>query len=63
MGNENLCHAIFLQILHSVNFLHQVKGIAHLDIKLENILLDDKGHIKIADFGVGKQLTGKKLYD
>ncbi len=30
--------------------MHQ-KGIAHLDIKLENLLLDKNYNLKIADFG------------
>ena len=50
LGNEPLCHAIFIQILHSVNFMHQTKGIAHLDIKLENIVLDDHYWLKLIDF-------------
>mmetsp|Transcript_7073 Transcript_7073/g.6270 ORF Transcript_7073/g.6270 Transcript_7073/m.6270 type:complete len:122 (-) Transcript_7073:304-669(-) len=39
-----------LQILHAVAFIHQ-EGYAHLDIKLENILLDGKFNIKLADMG------------
>ncbi len=50
LGNELLCHAIFLQVLHSVNFMHKSVGIAHLDIKLENIVLDSQYIVKLIDF-------------
>ena len=34
-------------------YIHR-KRILHRDIKLDNILLDGKGNVKIADFGVSK---------
>ena len=32
------------------------KNIIHRDIKLENILIDSKGHIKLTNFGISKLL-------
>ena len=46
--DDNLC--LFKQLLQGVAYLHR-NGIAHRDIKLENLLLCGDGHLKITDFG------------
>lgn len=48
---EPLARRIFAQIAQGVGFLHQ-HGIAHRDISLENVLLDDKCAAKLCDFGL-----------
>lgn len=44
-----------LQICLAIGYLH-TKGIMHRDLKLENILLDEQGYLKIIDYGLAKTL-------
>uniref|UniRef100_A0A8W7PT92 non-specific serine/threonine protein kinase n=1 Tax=Anopheles coluzzii TaxID=1518534 RepID=A0A8W7PT92_ANOCL len=48
--NERAARNKFWQILSAVEYCHN-KGIVHRDLKAENLLLDSKMDIKIADFG------------
>ena len=53
--NENFLKNISFQILSGLNYLHE-DNIIHRDIKLENILYDEKNSIaKIGDFGLSRQ--------
>ena len=48
----------FLETILAIQYMHN-KNIIYRDIKPENILLDQNGHIKIADFGLAKVLRAK----
>jgi thiamine kinase-like enzyme len=49
---EQEAKKIFKEICQGVYYLHVDRKVLHKDLKLENILLDDQGHIKICDFGL-----------
>lgn len=48
--SEMLARFYFQQIVEGVEYCHE-NGVAHRDLKLDNILLDNNANIKITDFG------------
>ncbi|CAF0872834.1 unnamed protein product [Didymodactylos carnosus] len=57
---ESEARAIFRQIVSAVHFLHK-NQIVHRDLKLENILIDHNGDIKLADFGLSNSWSPRRL--
>lgn len=51
--------SIIPKICEALQYAHE-EGVLHRDIKPENILLKPGGHIKIADFGIGKLVREKQ---
>lgn len=48
---------LFKQLIQGLNYLH-THGIAHRDVKLENLLLTRDSKLKITDFGVSEVFAG-----
>ena len=53
---EQIIGLMALQILRGIEYLHKTMKVIHRDIKPSNILLNKKGQVKIADFGVSGQM-------
>ena len=63
VANQNTFRYVYrfyaAELYLAINFLHR-NSIIHRDLKLENILLDAEGHIKLTDFGVSKLGISRK---
>lgn len=54
--SEDIARYVFRQVVEGLHYCHS-KGIVHRDMKLDNLLFDEQGFVKICDFGVSKLLT------
>ena len=48
---EPLARKYFHQLISALHYCHQ-NGVAHRDVKPQNLLLDEDGNIKVSDFGL-----------
>jgi serine/threonine protein kinase len=57
---EKVCKKIFSQLIKGIEYLHK-NNIYHRDIKMENLLIDDKLNLKIIDFGFSTCSSKSKM--
>jgi serine/threonine protein kinase len=50
----------FRQVADAVDFMHS-NNVAHLDLSLENLLLDGNDHVKICDFGMAREIKTRVI--
>jgi len=58
LDESQIAH-VCLMTLRALNYIHRSHRI-HRDVKSDNILLNSRGEVKIADFGYAAQLTEEK---
>ncbi|XP_063306033.1 ribosomal protein S6 kinase-related protein [Pelobates fuscus] len=60
--DEDTLRIFAAELITVLAYLHDL-GIVHRDVKMENILLDERGHLKLSDFGLAKHLSfGERTY-
>ena len=58
---EKTFQPIFAQIILALDYLHSKQNIGHMDLKPQNVLLDEDNNIRLSDFGLSKKFTEESI--
>src|SRR5690349_15501263 len=51
-----------IEIAQGMNYLTSEQKIVHRDLAARNCILDDNYHVKVADFGLSRNISSKDYY-
>ncbi|KAF8798882.1 kinase-like protein [Phlegmacium glaucopus] len=54
---------MFRQVVRGLRYLHEISQLVHRDMKLENVLVDEMGMCRIADFGMSRKIGSEDSED
>ena len=58
--SETLARALFHQLIEAISYLHS-RNVAHLDLKVDNMLIDELFNLKLIDFDLSQTLDSTIL--
>jgi serine/threonine protein kinase len=58
---EILARTLFQQMLEALSYLHNTRNIAHLDLKVDNIMIDADFNLKLIDFDLSQPLDSSSI--
>ena len=61
--SEEVARTYFAQLVNAIDYLHNTKNIAHVDVSMENVCLARDGSLRLIDFGVARVVPASGVCD